>query len=58
MDLIQKYDTIDYARLMSSRLVNEARAMLGEANWKRGPAAAEAVDCLDAIAKFAVERDW
>ncbi len=58
MDLIQKYDTIDYARRMSSRLVNEARAMLGEAKWKDGPEAAEAVDCLDAVAKFAVERDW
>jgi geranylgeranyl diphosphate synthase, type II len=58
MDLIQKYDTIDYARRMSSRLVNEARAMLGEANWKGGAEAAEAVDCLDAVARFAVERDW
>jgi geranylgeranyl diphosphate synthase type II len=58
MDLIHKYDTIDYARLMSSRLVSEARAMLGEANWKTGPAAGESVNCLDAIAKFAVERDW
>jgi geranylgeranyl diphosphate synthase, type II len=58
MDLIQKYDTIDYARRMSSRLVNEARAMLGEAEWKRGAEAAEAVDCLDAVARFAVERDW
>ena len=58
MDLIQKYDTIDYARLMSSRLVNEARAMLGEAKWKGGAEAAEGVDCLDAVAKFAVERDW
>ena len=48
MDLIQKYDTIDYARTMSSRLVNEARAMLGEANWKEGVEAAEAVGCLDA----------
>jgi geranylgeranyl pyrophosphate synthase len=58
MDLIQKYDTIEYARLMSSRLVNEARAMLGEAKWKDGVGAAEGVDCLDAVAKFAVERDW
>lgn len=58
MDLILKYDTIDYARRMSSRLVNEARAMLKEANWKDGSEAAEAVDCLDAVAKFAVERDW
>jgi geranylgeranyl diphosphate synthase type II len=58
MDLIQKYDTIDYARRMSSRLVNEARAMLGEARWKHGTEAAEAVGCLDAIARFAVERDW
>ncbi|HEV2389540.1 MAG TPA: polyprenyl synthetase family protein [Nitrososphaerales archaeon] len=58
MDLLLKYDTIDYARRMSSRLVNEARAMLREANWKEGSEAAEAVDCLDAVAKFAVERDW
>jgi geranylgeranyl diphosphate synthase, type II len=58
MDLIQKYDTIDYARKMSSRLVNEARAMLGEARWTEGKEAAEAVGCLDAIARFAVERDW
>ena len=58
MDLIQRYDAIDYARRMSSRLVNEARAMLGEANWKEGVEAAEAVDCLDAVARFAVERDW
>jgi len=58
MDLIQKYETIDYARRMSSRLVNEARAMLGEARWKDGGEAARAVDCLDAVAKFAVERDW
>jgi geranylgeranyl diphosphate synthase, type II len=58
MDLIRKYDTIDYARRMSSRLVGEARAMLGEANWKNGAEAAESVACLDAIAKFAVERDW
>jgi geranylgeranyl diphosphate synthase, type II len=57
-DLIEKYDTIDYARQMSSRLVNEARAMLGEAKWKSGTAAADAVGCLDAIARFAVERDW
>jgi geranylgeranyl diphosphate synthase, type II len=58
MDLIRKYDTIEYARLMSSRLVGEARAMLGEAKWKPGAKAAESVGCLDAIAKFAVERDW
>jgi geranylgeranyl diphosphate synthase, type II len=58
MDLIEKYDTIDYARKMSSRLVNEARAMLGDANWKEGAEPAEAVDCLDAVARFAVERDW
>jgi geranylgeranyl diphosphate synthase, type II len=58
MDLIRKYDTIEYARLMSSRLVSEARAMLGEANWKTGSAAAGSVRCLDAIARFAVERDW
>lgn len=58
MDLIQKYDTIGYARQTSSRLVSEARAMLGEVKWKRGARAAEAVDCLDAITKFAVERDW
>jgi geranylgeranyl diphosphate synthase type II len=57
-DLIQKYDTIDYARLTSSRLVNEARAILGEARWKEGAAAGDAVSCLDAIARFAVERDW
>jgi geranylgeranyl diphosphate synthase type II len=57
-DLIQKYDTIDYARRMSSRLVSEARAMLGEAKWKDGAVAEEAVGCLDAIARFAVERDW
>ncbi len=58
MDLIEKYGTIDYARRMSSRLVNEARAMLREANWEEGAEAKEAVDCLDAVAKFAVERDW
>jgi geranylgeranyl diphosphate synthase, type II len=58
VDLIQKYDTIDYARRVSSRLVNEARAMLGEARWKPGTEAEEAVDCLDAVARFAVERDW
>jgi geranylgeranyl diphosphate synthase, type II len=58
IDLIQKYETIDYARRMSSRLVNEARAMLKEAEWKKGADAAEAVDCLDAVARFAVERDW
>jgi len=58
MGLIQKYDAISYARQTSSRLVSEARAMLGEVKWKRGVAAAEAVDCLDSIAKFAVERDW
>ncbi len=57
-DMIQKYGAIDYARMMSSRLVNEARAMLGEANWKDGRESAEAVDCLDAVARFAVERDW
>ena len=58
MDLIQKYDTIDYARRMSSRLVNEARVMLHEAKWKEGRDAAEAVECIDAVARFAVERDW
>ena len=58
MDLIRKYDTIEYARLMSTRLVGEARAMLGEAKWKPGARAAESLGCLDAIAKFAVERDW
>jgi geranylgeranyl diphosphate synthase type II len=58
MDMIEKYDTIDYARRMSSRLVNEARAMLGEAKWKDGAEAEEAVGCLDAVARFAVERDW
>jgi geranylgeranyl diphosphate synthase, type II len=58
MDMIQRYDTIDYARKMSSRLVNEARAMLRDAKWKDGAEASEAVDCLDAVAKFAVERDW
>jgi geranylgeranyl diphosphate synthase, type II len=58
MDMIQRYDTLDYARKMSSRLVNEARAMLGEANWKSGVEAGKAVDCLDAVARFAVERDW
>jgi len=58
MDLIQKYDAIDYARRTSSRLVNEARAMLGEARWKHSAEAGEAVGCLDAIARFAVERDW
>ncbi len=58
MDLIQKYDTIGYARQMSTRLVSEARAMLHDVKWKRVPAALEAADCLDAIAKFAVERDW
>lgn len=58
MDLIEKYGTIDYARRMSSRLVNEARAMLREANWEEGTEAKEAVDCLDAVARFAVERDW
>jgi len=58
MDLIERYDTIDYARRMSSRLVNEARAMLREAEWKKGAEAKEAVDCLDAVARFAVERDW
>jgi geranylgeranyl diphosphate synthase, type II len=58
MDLIERYDTIGYARRMSSRLVNEARAMLGEAKWSPGREAAEAVGCLDAIARFAVERDW
>jgi len=58
MDLIEKYDTIDYARRMSSRLVNEARAMLGEAKWKDDVEASDAVDCIDAVAKFAVERDW
>jgi geranylgeranyl pyrophosphate synthase len=58
MALIQRYDAISYARQTSSRLVSEARAMLGEVKWKRGVAAAEAVDCLDSIAKFAVERDW
>jgi geranylgeranyl diphosphate synthase type II len=58
MDLIRKYDTIGYARQMSTRLVAEARAMLGEIRWKRGVASAQAADCLDAIARFAVERDW
>jgi geranylgeranyl diphosphate synthase type II len=58
MDTIQKYDAIDYARKMSSRLVNEARALVGEANWKQGNEAAEAVGCIDAVARFAVERDW
>ncbi|HUI01661.1 MAG TPA: polyprenyl synthetase family protein [Nitrososphaerales archaeon] len=58
MDLIHKYDTIDYARRTSSRLVSEARAMLGEVKWKHGREAGEAVDCIDAIARFAVERDW
>ena len=58
MDLIQKYEAIDYARRTSSRLVNEARALLGEVKWKQGREAAEAVSCLDAIARFAVERDW
>ena len=57
-DLMQKYDTLGYARAMSSRLVSEARAMLGEAKWKEGRAAAEGVSCVDAIARFAVERDW
>ena len=57
-ELIQKYDTIDYARTTSTRLVNEARAILGEARWKEGVASSEAVSCLDAIARFAVERDW
>jgi hypothetical protein len=32
--------------------------MLGEARWTQGKEAAEAVGCLDAIARFAVERDW
>ncbi len=58
MDLIQKYDTLGYARRTSSRLVSEARAMLREAKWKHGREAGEAVDCIDAIARFAVERDW
>lgn len=58
MGMIEKYDTIGYARRMSSRLVNEARAMLGEVKWRDGREAAEAVECIDAIAKFAVERDW
>ena len=47
-----------YARRMSSRLVSEARAILSEVKWKEGREAADAVDCLDAVARFAVERDW
>lgn len=58
LDLIQKYDAIEYARMTSSRLVSEARAMLREADWKAGREAEEAADCLDAVARFAVERDW
>jgi len=58
MELIEKHDAIDYSRRMSSRLVNEARAMLGEAKWKKGAESAAAVECLDAVARFAVERDW
>lgn len=58
LELIQKYDAIEYARMTSSRLVSEARAMLREADWKAGRAAEEAADCLDAVARFAVERDW
>jgi geranylgeranyl diphosphate synthase type II len=33
MGMIEKHDTIGYARQMSSRLVSEARAMLREVNW-------------------------
>lgn len=58
MDMIEKHEAIDHARRTSSRLVNEARAILGEVKWKDGREAGEAVECLDAIAKFAVERDW
>jgi geranylgeranyl diphosphate synthase type II len=58
MELIQRYDAIGYSRRMSSRLVDEARAMLSEVKWKGDRDAAGAVDCLDAVARFAVERDW
>jgi geranylgeranyl diphosphate synthase type II len=58
MELIQKHDTIGYAKKMSAKLVNDARSMLKRAKWKKGTEAAESVECVDAIARYAVERDW
>ncbi len=57
MEMIQKYDTLGYAKRMSSQLVNDARSMLEKVNWKKTTEAAESVECLDAIARYAVERD-
>jgi geranylgeranyl diphosphate synthase, type II len=55
IDLIHKYGAIDYARLKSIQLVDEALSMLKKVDWKGDPAA---VHRIEDIARFAVERDW
>jgi geranylgeranyl diphosphate synthase type II len=56
-EMIQKYETIEYAKRKSTQLVNEARSTLKSAKWREGNKA-ESLEYVDAIARYAVERDW
>jgi len=55
IDLIHKYGALDYARLRSIQLVDEALVMLRGVPWN---GEGEAVRRIEEIARFAVERDW
>jgi geranylgeranyl diphosphate synthase type II len=55
LSLIRKYGVIEYASNKAKELANHARSMLKSIEWKGDRSA---VDLLDSVARFSVERNW
>jgi geranylgeranyl diphosphate synthase type II len=55
VSLMEKYGTIDYARKMARRFVDEAIEVADTIEWKGD---SSSVSLLHEVARFAVERQW